>query len=278
MTGRRLADVAHEMDDVERRRETAANLLAVKRFDEARTHVLDALSVAPSDPALLTLLARIELGADDTDAALDAITRALAAGPDVNVHHVACTVHRQRSDFASALSEADRAATLRPDSETVHVDRALSLTGLAQEEDDVDARAELLADAERAATSATELDPQSTGPHYAAALVDLTRDDLPEAAAHLTDAIERDPQWAPAHLLIAHVRARQGMTRLSSRHFAIAGSLDPLDDRSLTGLRRLATPRRWFRRGRVDTSGTDVRLSPEARRVLEAHERIGGAP
>lgn len=259
----------------------ARHLLAVGRADEAKRLLGEALAEQPDDPELHLAMAEAHRAAGEIDDALAAARRSLAIDPSVPALHVAAVAHRQLGEFDESLALIDRALSERADSARLHVGRALTLAGpwllwwpdLDRTVDDADRR---LTAAHHSCDRAAALDPEMAVVPYARAVIALGRDDLPAAANHLTDTLRLDAELAAAHLLLGRVRARQGMGRLASRHFADAGRLDPSQDAPRLWLRALGRPfsRRARRRGRVDTA----RLVPEAQRIVEADLKVRSVP
>lgn len=258
---------------------TARHLLAVGRHDQAKQLIGEALADDPASAELHLAMAQAHQAADETVDALAAARRSLAIEPTVAALHVAAIAHRQLGEFDESIDLLDRAVSLHPESARLHVGRALTLvgpwllTGGEPDEPVVDADARLTA-AQHACDAAAEFDPGMAIVPYARAFVAIGRDDLPAAANQLIEALRLDPELAGAHLALGRVRARQGMGRLASRHFAAAGHLDASQDSSRLWLRALARPRsrRARRRGDVDTT----RLVPEAQRVVHADLRVRG--
>ncbi len=230
------------MDDVTRMAEKAELLLDIARHSEAEAAIGEALAITPADASLHVLRARILHAAGDSRAH-EAANRALDLEVSVPALHIAAIINQAERSFDQALDLFDRALVLHPEGPNLHVGRALTFTGPyfglearpVESDDDLAAIAEARTAADRAAT----LDPGLATAHYARALCAIATDDHPRAAAHLDHALRLEPDWPEAHLLMGHVRARQGMAKLASRHFATAGRLDPESHRPLAGLRAL---------------------------------------
>ena len=110
-------------------------------------------------------------------------------------------------------------------------------------------------------------------------LVAHARGDDPGAASHVLDALAAEPGWADAHLLLGRIRARQGMSRLASRHFAEAGVLAPSDGAALSHLRQLVDPGPPGRVRRLlglSAPERRVRVVPQAARILSVDRDLRG--
>ena len=253
----------------------ARHLLEIRRFAEAKRILGDALAHHPNDPELHLVMALTHHAEGDPRSALDAAERALALEVGVTGLQLVGAAHRALGDREASLDAYDRALQLAPESARLHVGRALTLVSPLlddAEDQDRDEREEgrghrQLAEAARACDQAAQLDPELAIVSYTRGLIALARADLPEAARQLEASLALDPDAPDTHRLLGTVRARQGMPRLASRHWAAAGRLDPQDTRSLSLLRRLARPvtRRARRKGRINTD----HVVPAARHILE---------
>lgn len=235
------------MDDGARAEETARNLFAIGRYDAARQKAAVALAADPQRASVHVLLARIAYESGDSDAALEAIRVALALDPTVDALHVASVVHRSLRSFDDAIRLTERAIQLQPDAAILRVSKTLTLVGPFFGETpsiyDADEHASALDEARQSARRAAELDPLLANAPYSLALCHLVTGDLPGAADALSRSLELDPESAEAHLVMGQTRARQGMSKLASRHLAAAGRLDPTDQRATSTLRSMTARR-----------------------------------
>ena len=231
------------MDEGARAEETARNLFAIGRLDAARQKATEALAADPQSARIHVLLAKIAHQSGDSDAALTAVETGLALEPSIDALHVASIIHRSRRSFDEALAATDRAIELSPEGAVLHVGRALTLVGPFFGEDattfDASIHEEEIEAARVSALRAAELDPLMANAPYAAALCALVLGDLPGAADALSKSLELDPESAETHLVMGQTRARQGMSKLASRHLAAAGRLDPADQRATSTLKTL---------------------------------------
>lgn len=234
------------MDDVARLADTAKNLMTIRRYDDARSKLGEALTASPHDAWLHVLMAQLEHEAGNTDAAHAAAGRALALDTNASSLHIAAIVERSRRSFDVSLELIDKAIEAQPELAGLHVGRALTLVGPFYGEEGRDFSPERDADTIRDAVASTEraaaLDAEFPAVYYALALCEFARGDEPAAANSLDTALELRPEWVRAHLLMGHVRAHQGMAKLASRHLAAAGRLDPTDRTATELLRLLAKP------------------------------------
>ena len=249
----------------------ARHLLDIGRLDEARTTLAQGLAAQPSDPTLHLLMARAHHEAGEPAEALAAAERSIALEVNPVALQLAGASHRALGDYGAALASYDRAIAVEPEGARYHVGRALTLVAPFVDADETAEPADL-ADAVRSCGIAAGLDAELAVVPYTRGLIAMVEGDLPGAAHHLERSLELDPEFADGHRLLGTVRARQGMSRLASRHLAAAGRLDPTDHQPLSLLRRLARPlsRRARRRGELDTD----HMVPAARRILEADLRL----
>lgn len=261
------------MLDEHHARDRARNLLTLHRLDEARSVLSDLLSSDPTNGETLRLLADVELAADDPEAAHAAARDAVAHDPVARSFHTLARTERQLGDFAAAVSSCERGLAVDPDDPGLHVTLALAWAGPWLNDTTTQASNERVrahTAASAAAQRALELDPERPNAHYAAAVSHLVTGDAFGASKALEPGLALAPEWPEGHLLMGAIRARQGMAKLSSRHLAIAGRLNPRDDTSIGVLRRMSGRRRFAR------STPPWWLAPEARDVLEADRRLGG--
>lgn len=249
----------------------ARHLLDIGRVDDAKVVLGEALATEPSNPTLHLLLAQAHHAASEPADALAAAERSIAIEVNPVALQLAGASHRAQGDYEAALASYDRAIVIEPEGARFHVGRALTLVAPFLAAEDTASPTDL-ADAVRSCGIAAGLDAELAVVPYTRGLIAMVEGDLPGAAHHLERSLELDPEFADGHRLLGTVRARQGMSRLASRHLAAAGRLDPTDQQPLTLLRRLARPltRRARRRGELDTD----HVVPAARRILEADLRL----
>ncbi|MGI9605916.1 MAG: hypothetical protein ACR2P0_07225 [Acidimicrobiales bacterium] len=270
------------MDDPHNITETAWNLFHLGRHGDAAEHAARSLSMAPGDPSTLRLLAEIALATDDQAEAQRIVVQALDAEDSVASHLLAARVFDAIDDHTTALHEVDRAIHLDPDAAYGHALKALLIGRrrlCAADHRSPPTEDEFVSAAE-AAERAIHLDPDLPFSHYAAAVVATACGELTRAAAMLDAALELRPDWPEAHLMLGSVRARQGMVKLSTRHFAIAGRLDPQDETAIRALRTIG----WADRSRLSRAiarrlgrgrrTEPAHVVPEARSILAADARL----
>ena len=112
---KRLVEVAP--DAVEARVGLAATLLHLERVAEATEVVADALGLAPDDPELAILSARLEIRRGDFDRAVTRLTPLTSGRTDLAVHALAWLAAAQLAADRprAALRAAERAIELAPD-------------------------------------------------------------------------------------------------------------------------------------------------------------------
>lgn len=250
----------------------------------------EALTHAPDDPDLHLLLARIQLDGDDPTTAIGTAERALTLGGSTDALHVLAIALRQAGDPTAALEVLDRAIDQEPSWLVLHVTRGVTLLrrvelrrdppDTAATRDDGhatdDASAADIDAARRSAAHAATSDPLDERPHYVLGYAAALAGDLPVAASHFDDALERHPVWPAAHLALAQVRAMQGMSRMASEHYVRAGALAPAEPDARDGLRRLTADRRGRLRRLLRRRAPRVRVVPEAARILAIDHDLRG--
>ncbi len=261
-----------DSDDAQQR---ARHLLTLRRLDDARTAVGIALAQDPNDGPSLRLLAEIELADDNLDLARELANEALTALPDPTSFLVLASVERRREDFAAAIQACEQGLSIDPDDPALHVTMSLAWSGpwLSEQSSTPNPRREVAATAaSKAAARALDLDPDRPNAHYAAAVAQLVQHDTLGAAKALETGLKLQPEWVEGHLLMGAIRARQGMIKLSSRHLATAGRLNPMNELPLDQLRQMRGRSRFRRK----PTAQPWWLAPEARAVLEADQNLGG--
>lgn len=264
------------MDDVERLRRHGQNLLLLRRFDEARSSALEALSQEPGEASTHRLLGEIELGAGRLDLAAQHATDAMGIAADPASLHLAARVARHAGRYDEAIELCSRALVMEPDLAPLHMTLSLATSGpWLDARPDGDGASDRTAASTRAmdaANTALALQPDQTGGYYAKAVAHVIADDLVGAASALEQGLSVQPDWPDGHVLMGVVRARQGMVKLASRHFATAGRLDPGDDRHIERLRAMRPSRRFLNRRRKRQ--VPWHLAPEARQIIAADDRL----
>ena len=127
---KRLVEVAP--DAVEAYTGLAATLLHLERVDEASEVVGKALSVAPDDPELIILSARLQLRRGEFDAAIARLIPLSSGRTDLAVHALAwlAAAELAAGHVRDALSHAERAIQLAPDDALASYAVGLSLKKL----------------------------------------------------------------------------------------------------------------------------------------------------
>jgi tetratricopeptide (TPR) repeat protein len=197
-----------------------AELLAdLGRYDDAVTELGQAVAVEPGNPAVLGLLAQVQLAAGRPEQALTAADAALAAGPDdlaaLAVRGLALADLRR---FGEAAATADRILALGPN------DGYAQRTGAA-----ILAEARNGQPALNAAWRAVELAPEEPRAHLVLGLVALRLGlhDLAEKAYR--EALRLDPELAEAQHNIGVVRLEQRRYQEAMEHLTLAAALRPAE-------------------------------------------------
>jgi tetratricopeptide (TPR) repeat protein len=249
------------------------NLLQIGRLEQAHERARAAVAEEPEDAEAHRVLAEVHLAADRLDDAVETSLTALGLDGSPTMLELGARTHHCAGDLHNAQNLIDRAVALAPERSSLHVRRSLVLTSVAGATLDEVSRSATLDDAIAAADTGVECNPQNSRAWFARGSARVTQEDLLGASKDLTEAIRLEPTWPVPHNLLGVVRARQGMMKLSSRHFAIAGRLDPEDGRAIERLRNLAGFSGIFGRRRVRRN--PMHLAPEARALLEIDRELG---
>lgn len=128
---KRLVEVAPDARDAQAG--LAATLLHLERVEEASQVIAAALSIAPSDPQLAILAARLEIRAGEFEAAIARLTPLTAGRSDLAVHALAWLAAAQVAAGRPrrAVSAAERAIELAPDDALASFALGVSLKQLA---------------------------------------------------------------------------------------------------------------------------------------------------
>jgi Tfp pilus assembly protein PilF len=223
LLGRALADGQHvlelEPDNDAVRREVAWLLLGVGRFAEAEQACRTCLTLAPADPWLLYLLAtacHAQGNRAEAEAALDPVVRARPRFAEALL--LRAVLHREadQPDQAVPLLRQALALDRCPRKDCLHhLGLALASTGREEEARRVMAELQLL--------SLEESIAHDSFPNNAAMRVQVAEAMLgagkpEEARAVLVKVLAGDPEFAPAHRVLALYYEQQGQADRASEH------------------------------------------------------------
>ncbi|NYT95941.1 tetratricopeptide repeat protein [Salinispora sp. H7-4] len=248
-----------------------AQLLAeLGRYDEASTELGFALALDPAHAAVLTTLSRVQLAAGRPADALTAADGALAVAPD----SVPALVARgmalaDLAEHGEAARTADRILALGPADAYAQRSGAAILAGSRNGQP-----------ALNAAWRGVELAPQEPAGHLVLGLVaaNLQLYDLAERA--YTEALRLDPQLAEARHDIGVLRLEQRRWSEALEHLAAAAAISPGQIKSVrtisAGLRQLVV----FGAGWSMVAAVVIACfavgSPELSRAVAAAAALGG--
>jgi len=205
----------------------AGLLIAADRHPEAAQLLGTHLAADPGDSEARRLLGWAQLGAQDTEGALESVRALMSQVPDdVDTQLLAAVVHAARREIAPAQQAALTAIRLAP----AHPAPYRVAAG-------VDIDCGLVTDTTVArARQAIELDPQDADAHRlaATALLELRR--RKEAGEHLRRAAALDPENTSTAAELARWQAHSGRGAAAARGFAAVVQADPTDRLALQNL------------------------------------------
>jgi len=205
----------------------AGLLIAAGRHQEAARLLGAHLAADPGDTEARRLLGWAQLGARDTDGALQSVRALISQAPgDVDSQLLAAVVHAARREIAPAQQAARTAIRLAP----AHPAPYRVAAG-------VDIDCGLVTDATvMLARQAIELDPQDADAHRLAgtALLELRR--RKEAGEHLRRAAALDPENTSTAAELARWQAHSGRGAAAAHGFAAVVQADPTDRLALQNL------------------------------------------
>lgn len=182
-------------------------LFARQRIDEAEALLQDAIDAQPGDSTLLLTLADLYDRVGDAARAEALLVRSAEARPDDPTQLLMLATYRQRrGDREGALEAVEKALVAAPGDSTVRVRQAELLLdlGLAESDEARIARGRAILEALLAA------DPGDPEALFVRARLDVTVGEDADAIAQLRRVLDRRPDWAQAHLLLATPLARTG--------------------------------------------------------------------
>lgn len=213
----------------------ARALCDLRRFGDAVQTLTAILGREPQNPYAWCLMARAQLGAGHSDAALQAARNASSLGPEEEwPHRLASLALYQLGDYPQAADAAKEAVRLAPHHWAAHVRLAYALARIKGRSKEANA----------AAKRGLELAPHEPDAHMAAGAVAVAARRREEAAAAFRRALEIDPQNAAAHNELARLNLRRrplltmgsGLLADAARGFATAVRTDPRADVSRRNL------------------------------------------
>lgn len=171
-------------------------LLDVSRPGEAIAEFERALAMAPDDADVLCYIALAFTMLKDPDRALEYVSRAIAANPELEwAFRLKALGHLQKDQRSSAYKAATRAVQLDP--ENVDCLTMLGRCALSIERDE---------EAKVLAGLIVQQAPESTNGHQLLGDVAESRSKLPEAAKHFEKVLELDPSNVDALESLARIR------------------------------------------------------------------------
>lgn len=192
--------------------------LALERYDEATDHAAHAVRVAPEEPLVWYVTARVFLIRRRLDRAAHAVAECIRLEPrDPNAHALAGAIAIERRDWNAALAAADEGLRLSPEHDGCTNIRAGALTRLGRN----DEAARTL----RGQLARTPGDPTT---HANQGWTALHAGDHQAALTHFREALRLDPtnNWARTGIIEA-LKARYWIYRQMLRWFLWMEKLSP---------------------------------------------------
>jgi tetratricopeptide (TPR) repeat protein len=187
---------------------------AAGRIRDAIAKVEKAIALDPSRPEKSRRLAEILLKSGQSDRALTAVQDALRTDPyDEDAWDLSGRILTEKSAFAEAWFDFERAIRLRPTSATYLYDYALAL-----------ARGDRSEEAQQRAQTAIQVDPKLAEAHELLGGIFTRKRQLPEAAEEYRRAIALRPDLSRLHLRLGNVLAAQGDIPAARDHLRQASS------------------------------------------------------
>lgn len=225
-------DRARELSPGDRTANSGLALMAIvdQRFDDARAFYNNVLKQHPSDLDTLLNLATLESMQRNTDAAVDALTRAAEGNPDALKPRLLLVQHyvaEKEPAKALALFEGRKTAEL---SDTVVLGLLGNAAAMLDRFDEADSYVKRL----------LELSPDDAQVHYFAARTRLSLKDYRGARTGLEEALRLRPDLVAARMDLAELLLRTGETDAAAQEIARLGDAPSATDRMATLKGRLA--------------------------------------
>jgi tetratricopeptide (TPR) repeat protein len=228
--------------------EQVDSLIRLRRYTEAESLARQALSDRPDDAFMHVLLSRSLMHQDKTDQAITEVNRAISLNPDFAYsYRIQGMLLREKGDQAGANDafttgiNADPYDALmflqRAHLDIAGVNRSTALTKLKRSrfEPSLDrARQDL--------DTAVELAPQHADVHLGFCALFSVQGRNGDAEQAARTALQFDPQSPTAHEMLGILAERRNDVRAASDHYVAAGRSDPTADGPLDRLKRLGTP------------------------------------
>jgi tetratricopeptide (TPR) repeat protein len=237
------ADRGPEPDAAHSARERASTLIKLGRHHEAAATARAALRADPDDPGLTLLLAVALCETGDTAEAHAVAERAVALRPDSAIAHrtLGWTIYK-RGRHNEAIEHLAHALSLDPHDSEAHIMRAEALLKLAQRSRLLGGRRKaLIAEADRHATEAVELEPTAASGYLMHGKACVARSDAAGAGAWAQKALALEPDHPVGHQLLGLAAQISGDTRAAADHYLDAGKLNPRSGASMKMLKSLRT-------------------------------------
>jgi tetratricopeptide (TPR) repeat protein len=204
-------------DQADRLLVQASEMARQGRLAEAEPLLTAASRLAPTDPPILTELAKVEARLQETPAAIAVFRHVEQLEPQAADAHLNLALAlADNSQFPAALGELDAALALAPQDSEALFNRGRVLADLGR-----------LQEAAASYAAAAHLAPGHADTFYYWALLATQQGDEPEAARLFAKLVSLQPRNAQASFLLGECLQRQSRESESVAAFRRAAALDP---------------------------------------------------
>ncbi len=197
--------------------EQGRKLLEAGRLAEADLVLDRAEKLAPSDPVILTLDAKVKGRLGEYSSAVDLLKRVIRVTPKSARAHVDLAIALADSgDLSSALAETTTAISIAPGLVIAHLNRARILSDLKQDRE-----------AEDEFAFAARLAPGNPDCYFYWSFAERAQGKFPKEAKLLQKVVKLEPGNVKAHVRLANNLLDQNRTAEAVAELRIALSIDP---------------------------------------------------
>jgi tetratricopeptide (TPR) repeat protein len=208
--------------------EQGRKLLAAGKLAEAELVLDRAEKLAPSDPVILTLDAKVKGRLGETSSAVALLKRVIALTPESAQAHVDLAIALADSgDLDSALAETATAISIAPRLAIAHLNRARILSDMKRDREAGDEFA-----------FAAQLAPGNPDCYFYWSLAERAQGNLAKETELLQKVVKLDPANIKAHIRLANSLLDQNRTAEAVAELRIALAIDPNSAQALYKLSR----------------------------------------
>jgi tetratricopeptide (TPR) repeat protein len=209
--------------------EQGRKLLEAGKLAEAELVLDRAEKLAPSDPVILTLDAKVKARLGEYSSAVALLQRAIRLTPNSAQAHVDLAIaFADSGDLDSALAETATAISIAPGLAIAHLNRARILDDMKQDREAVDEFA-----------LAARLAPGNPDCYFYWSLAEQAQGDFAREAELLRKVVKLEPGNVKAHLMLANCLLNQNRTAEAVAELRIALAIDPNSPQAIYKLSRV---------------------------------------